>query len=72
MPREDYEDTSELARRTRTSESYWNKLRVAGDGPPYVKVGRLVRYIPRAVDTWLSSQTRSSTSAEYPDDLRNG
>jgi predicted DNA-binding transcriptional regulator AlpA len=62
MTHEDYEDTPELARRTKTSESYWNKLRVAGDGPPYVKVGRLVRYRPSDVETWLASLTRSSTS----------
>src|SRR5436190_23084782 len=60
--REDYEDTSELARRTKTSESYWNKMRVAGDGPPYVKIGKLVRYRPSTVDTWLASLTRNSTS----------
>ena len=62
MPHEDYEDTPQLARRTKTSESYWNKLRVAGDGPPYVKVGRLVRYQPSAVDAWLAGTTRNSTS----------
>jgi predicted DNA-binding transcriptional regulator AlpA len=66
MPHEDYEDTSELARRTKTSESYWNKLRVAGDGPPYVKVGRMVRYRPSAVDTWLVNLTRNSTSDPGP------
>ena len=59
---ESYEDTPELARRTKTSESYWNKLRVAGEGPPYTKIGRLVRYRPSDVDTWLASLTRSSTS----------
>ena len=68
MPHEHYEDTSELARRTKTSESYWNKMRVAGDGPPYVKVGRLVRYRPSVVDAWLASLTRSNTSeaSAYP------
>jgi predicted DNA-binding transcriptional regulator AlpA len=57
-----YEDTSEVARRTKTSESYWNKMRVAGDGPPYVKLGRKVRYRPSAVDTWMAGLTRRSTS----------
>ena len=61
MPHEDYEDTSDLARRTKTSESYWNKMRVAGDGPPYVKVGRLVRYRRADVDTWISAGLRTST-----------
>ena len=62
MSHEHYEDTPELARRTKTSESYWNKMRVAGDGPPYVKIGKLVRYQPSVVDAWLASLTRSSTS----------
>lgn len=31
--------------------------RSSGDGPPYVKVGRLVRYDPRALDAWIKRQT---------------
>lgn len=31
--------------------------RADGEGPPYVKVGRLVRYDPRALDQWVKQQT---------------
>jgi predicted DNA-binding transcriptional regulator AlpA len=30
--------------------------RVFGDGPDFVKVGRLVRYEPSAVDAWQRAQ----------------
>ena len=63
MLEEDYEDTSEVARRTKTSESYWNKRRIAGDGPPFIKLGRRVLYKPSVVNTWLASLSRSSTLA---------
>jgi hypothetical protein len=59
---EEYEDTAELARRTKTSDSYWNKMRVAGEGPPFIKLGRRVLYRPNLVDEWLAAMTRSSTS----------
>jgi predicted DNA-binding transcriptional regulator AlpA len=37
--------------------------RVAGDGPPYVKLGALVRYPEDELDAWIKSRTRLSTSA---------
>jgi hypothetical protein len=67
MLHEHYEDTSELARRTKTSQSYWNKMRVAGEGPPFVKIGKLVRYQPSVVDAWLAGLVRSSTSDPGPE-----
>jgi Helix-turn-helix domain len=60
--RREYEDTEQLARRTRTSESYWNKMRVAGEGPPFIKLGRRVLYRPSVVDAWLAKLERFSTS----------
>lgn len=33
-----------------------------GGGPPFVKVGRLVRYRLSDVESWLASRTVSSTS----------
>jgi len=36
--------------------------RVRGYGPRYIKVGRLVRYALADLDTYIESQTRSSTS----------
>ena len=33
-----------------------------GDGPPFVKIGRSVRYGEGALREWLQGQTRRSTS----------
>ncbi|MEP9355992.1 helix-turn-helix domain-containing protein [Xanthobacter sp. KR7-65] len=38
------------------------KMRVRGDGPPYVQLGRAIRYNPAAVMAWAASHTRRSTS----------
>jgi predicted DNA-binding transcriptional regulator AlpA len=40
------------------------KDRVAGTGPRFVKIGRLVRYRPSDVQTWLAECTRRSTSED--------
>jgi len=34
------------------------RWRLDGDGPPYVKVGRGVRYRPEAIERWLDENTR--------------
>lgn len=33
-----------------------------GDGPPFIKLGRLVRYDPELTDAWLAERVRTSTS----------
>ena len=33
------------------------KMRSRGDGPPYIKTGRIVRYPVRELRAWLSSRT---------------
>ncbi len=38
------------------------KDRLRGNGPPFIKIGRLVRYSPSAVQAWLDDQVRRSTS----------
>ncbi len=45
------------------------KDRLRGNGPPFIKIGRLVRYSPSAVQAWLDDQVRRSTSdpGEAPD-----
>jgi hypothetical protein len=39
------------------------KARMSGNGPPYIKVGALVRYLPSAVQEWCVRHTRVSTAA---------
>ncbi len=46
------------------STSWLAKSRLTGDGPPYVKVGRSVRYLKSGLETWLQSRAYSNT-AQY-------
>lgn len=55
------------AARTGFSVRTLQAWRVRGDGPPYLKVGRSVRYDPRAVDSWLASKARRHTADPGPD-----
>jgi len=44
------------------SASWLAKARMRGDGPPYVKIGRAVRYPEGALRQWLKAQMHLSTS----------
>ena len=48
----------------RLSDSWLAKARMRGDGPPYVKLGRAIRYRGGALLQWLRSRQRSSTSEQ--------
>jgi predicted DNA-binding transcriptional regulator AlpA len=37
---------------------------MAGDGPPFIKVGRSVRYSEAALLQWMKSRQRLSTSEQ--------
>jgi predicted DNA-binding transcriptional regulator AlpA len=52
----------EAAKSLRLSVSWLAKARMRGDGPPYVKLGRAVRYGEGGLADWLKSRARSSTS----------
>lgn len=56
------QDTNQTAERIKCHPGSLARLRVRGDGPPFIKVGRSVRYDPRDVDEWLAKQKRTSTS----------
>jgi predicted DNA-binding transcriptional regulator AlpA len=47
---------------TGRSVSTLEKDRLYGGGPPYTKMGRLVRYRPCDVREWLAARVRKSTS----------
>ena len=55
--------TEDAANYTGVSASTLNKLRLAGGGPEYIKIGKSVVYDPTDLDSWLSSKRRRSTSA---------
>lgn len=54
--------TSEAATYCGLSRSTFEKLRVYGGGPRYIKFGRRVVYDVADLDLWISSKRRASTS----------
>jgi predicted DNA-binding transcriptional regulator AlpA len=46
----------------RVSLSWLAKARMRGDGPPYLKVGRSIRYTEAGILGWMKSRQRVSTS----------
>jgi predicted DNA-binding transcriptional regulator AlpA len=52
----------EAALSLRVSESWLAKARMRGDGPPYIQVGRSIRYREAALLQWMKSRQRLSTS----------
>ena len=54
--------TAEAAKALRLSPSTLNKLRVSGNGPRFVKLGRRVVYLGTDLAEWINSHRRDSTS----------
>ena len=54
--------TPEAAEYCGSSASTFEKLRLYGGGPRFVKMGRRVVYDPADLDSWLVSNRRASTS----------
>ena len=54
----------EAAQRLRLSSSWLAKARMRGDGPPYIPIGRAIRYTEAALIQWLKSRQRLSTSEQ--------
>ena len=55
----------EVAKLWRVSESFLAKARMRGDGPPFIKVGRSIRYSEVALQHWMRARQRLSTSEDY-------
>lgn len=54
-------DQDDLAHFTGLSLDQIKKLRTSGDGPPYFKLGRQIRYSPAKVSAWLQTKEQEST-----------
>ena len=52
----------EAASYIRLSKPTLERLRLTGDGPPYAKLGKAVRYRRADLDAWLESRLIRSTS----------
>ena len=55
----------EAAVRLKVSLSWLAKARMRGDGPPYMRIGRSIRYAEAALIQWMKSRQRLSTSEQY-------
>jgi predicted DNA-binding transcriptional regulator AlpA len=51
----------EAATRWKISLSWLAKARMRGDGPPYIRIGRSIRYTEAALIQWMKSRQRLST-----------
>ncbi len=52
----------DVARFLHVSLSWLAKARMRGDGPPFIKIGRAIRYAEIAMLQWMKSRQRLSTS----------
>jgi predicted DNA-binding transcriptional regulator AlpA len=52
----------EVAKLLNVSLSWLAKSRLTGTGPPFIKIGRAVRYLESAVRDYIRARTRTSTS----------
>ena len=59
---DDLLSTTEAARHCHISARTLEKRRWAGGGPPYHKLGRLVRYSLRDLDEWIAGPRRPGGS----------
>src|SRR5262249_9232056 len=54
----------QAAGRLQVSNSWLAKARMRGDGPPYFKIGRSIRYAESTLQQWMKSRQRLSTSQQ--------
>lgn len=50
--------TAEAATYLGLSTSWLNKSRMTGNGPVYLKLGGLVRYMTKDLDAWMATKRR--------------
>jgi hypothetical protein len=55
---------AETAQRLRVSLSWLAKARMRGDGPPFIKLGRAIRYSEAALLQWMKAHQHLSTSEQ--------
>ena len=66
---------NEAAKILKVSLSWLAKARMRGDGPPYIRVGRSIRYAEAALIQWMKSRQRcrrASSSRDRPEPRRVG
>jgi predicted DNA-binding transcriptional regulator AlpA len=61
-PSPEYISTLEAARLTGLSPAWFERSRWAGDGPPFVKLRRTVKYPLDELHSWMRERLRTSTT----------
>jgi len=56
-------NTKEVAAYVRLGRQTIEHMRLTGNGPPFTKFGRAVRYRRSDIDAWIESRLQTSTSA---------
>ena len=56
----------DLEQLTKRARSTWQKARLTGTGPPFVRLGRLVRYRASEVEAWLAARPSLRSTSEIP------
>jgi predicted DNA-binding transcriptional regulator AlpA len=58
-------DDRDLEKITGRARSTWQKSRLTGEGPPFIRLGRLVRYRASEFEAWLNAHPsiRSTSDA---------
>jgi predicted DNA-binding transcriptional regulator AlpA len=54
----------ETAERLKVSVSWLAKARMRGDGPPFIRIGRSIRYTELALLQWMKSHQHLSTGEQ--------
>jgi predicted DNA-binding transcriptional regulator AlpA len=54
----------DLERLTGKARSSWQKARLTGDGPKFIRLGRLVRYWASDVEAWLAARPSLRSTSE--------
>ena len=57
-------EPNEAAAFLKVSLSWLAKARMRGDGPPYMRIGRSIRYSEAALIQWMKGRQRMSTSEQ--------
>ncbi len=56
--------TKQLSKRIQRPERTLERWRSTGEGPPFIRLGRMVGYREPDVERWLASRTFASRAAE--------
>jgi len=56
--------TNEAARYLRLSASTLQHYRLRGEGPPFSRLGKLVRYRREMLDAWVEERQNTTTTEE--------